>query len=149
MKDASWMSTHPGTTRRSARSPPIHRTYTPVVIPDINRYPLAEQGVPHIFQTTSSPALGTEGTPSRRSGRPGATEGTPLRPPVTVRMERRAHDAARGHAVVATLGQRALAGTDFSLLLDQTVSLVADAMKVAAVAVCEVAEDGRLRDRKS
>jgi hypothetical protein len=64
-------------------------------------------------------------------------------------MDRRAHDAARGHAVVATLGQRALAGTDFPLLLDQTVSLVADAMKVAAVAVCEVAEDGRLLVRAS
>jgi signal transduction histidine kinase len=117
--------------------------------------------VPHIIQATSKPALGTEGTPSRRSGRPGATEGAPLthsgRPDakaavdsaVTVRVERRAHDAARGHAVVATLGQRALAGTDFSLLLDQTVSLVADAMKVAAAAVCEVAEDGRLLVRAS
>jgi signal transduction histidine kinase/ActR/RegA family two-component response regulator len=91
--------------------------------------------VPHIFQATSSPAVeAIEGTPLRRSGR---------EDPVTVRVERRAHDAARGHAVVATLGQRALAGTDFSLLLEQTVSLVADAMK-AAVAVCEVAEDGRL-----
>jgi len=92
--------------------------------------------VPHIFQATD------EGTPLRRSGRPGpALAGDNS---VSVRVERRAHDAARGHAVVATLGQRALAGTDFSLLLEQTVSLVADAMKVAAVAVCEVAEDGRL-----
>ena len=82
--------------------------------------------MPHIFQPTSRPASS-----------------------VTVRVERRAHDAARGHAVVATLGQRALAGTDFSLLLEQTVSLVADAMKVAAVAVCEVAEDGRLLVRAS
>ena len=37
---------------------------------------------------------------------------------VTIRVERRLHDAARGHAVVATLGQRALAVTDFSLLLN-------------------------------
>ena len=61
-----------------------------------------------------------------------------------VRVERRSHDAARGHAVVATLGQRALAGTDFPLLLDQTVSLVADTLKVAVAAVFEVAEEDRL-----
>jgi PAS domain S-box-containing protein len=61
----------------------------------------------------------------------------------SVRVERRSHDAARGHAVVATLGQRALAGTDFPLLLDQTVSLVADTLKVAVAAVFEVAEDER------
>ena len=36
----------------------------------------------------------------------------------TIRVERRSHDAARGHAVVATLGQRALAGTDFLPLLN-------------------------------
>ena len=129
MRDASWTSTRPGTTR-PFRSPPIHRTYTPVVITDINRYPLAEQGVPHIFQATSNPAVDSDSA-------------------VTVRVERRAHDAARGHAVVATLGQRALAGTDFPVLLDQTVTLVADAMKVAAAAVCEIAEDGRLLLRAS
>ena len=129
MKDVSWTSTRPGTTR-PFRSPPIHRTYTPVVITDINRYPLAEQGVPHIFQATSTPAVDSDSA-------------------VTVRVDRRAHDAARGHAVVATLGQRALAGTDFPVLLDQTVTLVADAMKVAAAAVCEIAEDGRLLLRAS
>ena len=63
---------------------------------------------------------------------------------VTVRVERRSHDAARGHAVVATFGQRALAGADFSLLLAQTVSLVADTLKLAAAAVCEVTERGKL-----
>jgi signal transduction histidine kinase/ActR/RegA family two-component response regulator len=108
--------------------------------------------VPHIFQATSRPALGaeaTEGTPLRPSARPSAKAAVDGDRPVPVRMDRRAHDAARGHAVVATLGQRALAGTDFPLLLDQTVSLVADAMKVAAVAVCEVAEDGRLLVRAS
>ena len=62
----------------------------------------------------------------------------------TVRVERRTHDAARGHSVVATLGQKALAGTDFPLLLDQTVSLIAETVKVAVAAVCEVATDGRL-----
>ena len=62
----------------------------------------------------------------------------------SVRTERRAHDAARGHAAVATLGQRALAGTDFSLLLDQTVSLVADTLAVSMAAVCEVTDDGLL-----
>ena len=46
--------------------------------------------------------------------------------------------------MVATLGQRALAGTDFPLLLEQTVSLVADTLEVSAAVVCEVAEDGRL-----
>ena len=108
--------------------------------------------MPHIFQATSRPALGaeaTDGTPLRRSGRTGAKAAVDRDSSVTVRVERRAHDAARGHAVVATLGQRALAGTDFSLLLDQTVSLVADAMKVAVAAVCEVAEDGRLLLRAS
>jgi signal transduction histidine kinase/CheY-like chemotaxis protein len=45
---------------------------------------------------------------------------------------------------VATLGQRALAGTDFPLLLDQTVSLIADTLKVEVTAVCEVAEDNPL-----
>jgi PAS domain S-box-containing protein len=83
--------------------------------------------MPHIVQTTPGPP----GTDSRGDQ-------------VTVRIERRSHDAARGHAVVATLGQRALAGTDFSLLLDQTVSLVADTLKVAAAAVCEVTERGTL-----
>ncbi len=62
----------------------------------------------------------------------------------SVGLERRSHDAARGHAVVATLGQRALAGTDFPLLLDQTVSLVADTLKVAVAAVFEVVEEDRL-----
>jgi hypothetical protein len=62
----------------------------------------------------------------------------------SVRTERRAHDAARGHAAVATLGQRALGGTDFSLLLDQTVSLVADTLAVSMAAVCEVTDDGLL-----
>jgi PAS domain S-box-containing protein len=63
----------------------------------------------------------------------------------SARVERRSHDAARGHAVVATLGQRALAGTDFPLLLDHTVSLVADTLQVAVAAVFEVAqEDGLL-----
>jgi signal transduction histidine kinase/CheY-like chemotaxis protein len=66
-----------------------------------------------------------------------------------VRVERRAHDAARGHAVVAILGQRALAGIDFPLLLEQTVSLVSDTLKVGAVAVFEVAEDSRLVIRAS
>jgi PAS domain S-box-containing protein len=61
-----------------------------------------------------------------------------------VRVERRSHDAARGHAVVATLGQRALAGADFPLLLDQTVSLVADTLKVAVAAVCEIGDENRL-----
>ena len=60
----------------------------------------------------------------------------------SVRVERRSHDAARGHAAVATLGQRALAGTDFSLLLDQTVSLVADTLAVSMAAVCEITDDG-------
>ena len=64
--------------------------------------------------------------------------------PASVRVERRSHDAARGHAVVATLGQRALAGTDFPLLLDQTVSLVADTLKVAVASVFEVADEDRL-----
>ena len=61
-----------------------------------------------------------------------------------VRVERRTHDAARGYAVVATLGQRALAGTDFPLLLDQTVSLVAETLRVAAAAIGEVTADGSL-----
>jgi signal transduction histidine kinase/CheY-like chemotaxis protein len=109
--------------------------------------------LPHIFQVTSTPALAAEatdeGTSLRRSGRPGPDAKAAVdSSSVTVRVERRAHDAARGHAVVATLGQRALAGTDFLLLLNQTVSLVADAMKVAAVAVCEVS-DGRLLIRAS
>jgi PAS domain S-box-containing protein len=85
--------------------------------------------MPHIVGSTSSSA----GSDRR--------DGTGVDAP---RVERRTHDAARGHAVVATLGQRALAGTDFPLLLDQTVSLVADALKVAAAAVCEVAADGGL-----
>ena len=85
----------------------------------------------------------------RHPTRPWATDSDSSDSLVTVRVDRRTHDAARGHAVVATLGQRALAGTDFPLLLDQTVSLVADAMKVAAAAVCEVAEDGRLLVRAS
>jgi signal transduction histidine kinase/CheY-like chemotaxis protein len=85
--------------------------------------------MPHIVRATSKPA----GENDRDS--------TVV---ATVRVERRVHDAARGHAVVATLGQRALAGTDFPLLLEQTVSLVADTLKVAAAVVCEVAEDGRL-----
>ncbi len=85
--------------------------------------------MPQIVQTTSKPAGDTGGD-------------SPV--VATVRVERRTHDAARGHAVVATLGQRALAGTDFPLLLEQTVSLVADTLKVAAAVVCEVAGDGRL-----
>jgi signal transduction histidine kinase/CheY-like chemotaxis protein len=47
------------------------------------------------------------------------------------------------------LGSAPLAGTDLPLLLDQTVALVADAMKVAAAVVCEIAEDGRLLLRAS
>jgi signal transduction histidine kinase/CheY-like chemotaxis protein len=85
--------------------------------------------LPHIVQATSKPAGDTD------------RDSTVV---ATACVERRAHDAARGHAVVATLGQRALAGTDFPLLLEQTVSLVADTLKVAAAVVCEVAEDGRL-----
>jgi len=62
----------------------------------------------------------------------------------SVRVERRSHDAARGHAAVATLSQRALAGADFPLLLDQTVSLVAETLAVGMAAVCEAAHDDRL-----
>ena len=85
--------------------------------------------MPHTVQATSNPARGD------------SRDGTVA---VPVRGERRAHDAARCHAVVAALGQRALAGTDFPLLLDQTVSLIADTLNVAAAAVCEVTDDGRL-----
>ncbi len=82
--------------------------------------------MPHIVRATPNP-----------TGNDGQAD-------VTVRVERRSHDAARGHAVVATLGQRALAGTDFPLLLEQTVSLAADTLKVGAAAVCEVVEGGQL-----
>ena len=64
-----------------------------------------------------------------------------------MRVERRAHDAARCHAVVATLGQRALAGTDCSQLLEQTVGLVAETMRVESAAVCEARDDGQLTVR--
>jgi PAS domain S-box-containing protein len=83
--------------------------------------------MPHTAQTRSNPG-------ERRGPRGLAA----------ARIERRAHDAARGHAVVSTLGQRALAGTDFPLLLEQTVCLVADTLKVVAAAVCEMTADGRL-----
>jgi signal transduction histidine kinase/CheY-like chemotaxis protein len=62
----------------------------------------------------------------------------------SVRVDRRSHDAARGHAAVATLSQRALAGADFPLLLDQTVSLLAETLTVDVAAVCEVGEEDRL-----
>ena len=83
--------------------------------------------MPHTVRATSNPA-GIDGQTDQ----------------VNVRIERRTHDAARGHAVVATLGQRALAGTDFPLLLEQTVSLVADALNVGSAAVCEVVDGGLL-----
>ena len=85
--------------------------------------------MPHIFQATSDSSSGEKDARAVVA---------------TVRVERRSHDAARGHAVVATLGQRALAGLDTSQLLEQTVSLVAETMKIESAAVCELAEDGRL-----
>ena len=85
--------------------------------------------MPHILRATSDTFAGDNGDSDVVAN---------------LRMERRAHDAARGHAVVATLGQRALAGMDCSQLLEQTVSLVAETMKVESALVSEVAEDGRL-----
>jgi hypothetical protein len=95
------------------------------VSPLAHRTP-ATAGIPHISQARSNSGEYASAAVS------------------TVRGERRAHDAARGHAVVATLGERALAGTDFPLLLDQTVSLVADTLRVAVAAVCELTADGAL-----
>ena len=62
----------------------------------------------------------------------------------SVQVERRSHDAALGHAAVATLSQRALAGADFPFLLDQTVRLLAETLTVDVAAVCEGGEEDRL-----
>ena len=80
--------------------------------------------MPHIFQATSDHSAEDKADSSLVA---------------TVRVERRSHDAARGHAVVATLGQRALAGIDTSQLLEETATLVAETMKVESVGVREPA----------
>ena len=50
---------------------------------------------------------------------------------------------ARQHAVVASLGQRALAGIDFVLLMDQAMSLASNTLEVSATGVFQLAEDRR------
>jgi PAS domain S-box-containing protein len=58
------------------------------------------------------------------------------------RAELDAQIRARQQAAVASLGQRALAGIDFELLLQQSVSLVSDTLQVYASGVLESAPGG-------
>jgi PAS domain S-box-containing protein len=59
------------------------------------------------------------------------------------RAEREAEVRARQQAAVASLGQRALAGIDFPLLLDQAMSLARGTLQVSAAAVFELVDAGR------
>src|SRR6185503_18881895 len=121
--------TRPSDTDSGSRPSPINSRYLHSCRrPRHQPIPTGRDGMPNTFRAPSGPALG--------DGRDTPVVAT------TVRVERRGHDAARGHAVVATLGQRALAGADFSQLLNETVILVADTLKEAVVLVCEVATDG-------
>ncbi|HEX5107847.1 MAG TPA: response regulator [Vicinamibacterales bacterium] len=57
------------------------------------------------------------------------------------RAEHESAVRARQQAVIASLGQRALAGIDFKLLLDQAASLASSTLQVPAAAVFELADD--------
>src|SRR5207249_10908017 len=66
------------------------------------------------------------------------------------RAERELEARARQQAAVADLGQRALARTDLSTLLDEAVALVARTLEVDYFALLELVSDGaalRLRAR--
>ena len=59
------------------------------------------------------------------------------------RAELDARTRARQQAAIASLGQRALAGIDFELLVNQAVSVVNSTLQTFATAVLHVTEDGR------
>ena len=59
------------------------------------------------------------------------------------RAEERLKDRARQQAAVAQLGQRALAGNDLSLLMDETASVVAQQLEVEYSSVLELLPDGQ------
>ena len=56
---------------------------------------------------------------------------------------------ARQQAVVASLGQRALAGIDFQLLIEQATSLALSTLEVSATAVLQLADDRRTLYRRA
>jgi PAS domain S-box-containing protein len=58
------------------------------------------------------------------------------------REEREVGVRAVQQAVIATLGQQALAGMEFQRLVDQTAVMLADTLHVPAVAICELADKG-------
>jgi len=58
------------------------------------------------------------------------------------RAEQESAVRARQQTVIASLGQRALAGIDFQLLLDQAASLVSSTLHVPAAGMFELADDG-------
>jgi PAS domain S-box-containing protein len=58
------------------------------------------------------------------------------------RMEAELRDRARQQAAVAELGQRALVGTDLSVLMEEAVSLVAQTLEVEYAKIQELLPDG-------
>jgi PAS domain S-box-containing protein len=59
------------------------------------------------------------------------------------RAELEAGIRARQQAAVASLGQRALAGIDFQLLIDQAMSMAVNTLQVSSVAAFELVDDRR------